>query len=266
MLEDINPTDNELRESQQRVQHPKREVRIGEGKARVGTGRAIGDWLGAAATAGFSAAAGAAGSVGTGLGGRGGGGDGGEAGGEGPAGEHSSRREGPRVPGSPLANGVTVAGGDGRVAVQQTNRGVDGGGDSASEAARRRESGGAGLGSGGMGVVGLGLGVGTKGGGRALADGPVVEDGVGSGVSSAWGEEDQDSEIQVVGNQVRFVSFSFRFRFVFLLCFVCFSAPFYSNMVLECGGRGVGSVLVWYFVCSVWRTGIWYGQAISPRR
>lgn len=44
VLEDINPTDEELRQSQQRVHHPKREARIGEGKSR--SGRGLSAWLG----------------------------------------------------------------------------------------------------------------------------------------------------------------------------------------------------------------------------
>lgn len=58
MLEDINPTDDELRESQQRVRLPKREARIGEAAGRPGSSTAgvIGSWLGAAATVGLSTA------------------------------------------------------------------------------------------------------------------------------------------------------------------------------------------------------------------
>lgn len=58
VLEDINPTDDELRESQQRVRLPKREARIGEAAGRPGSSTAgvIGGWLGAAATVGLSTA------------------------------------------------------------------------------------------------------------------------------------------------------------------------------------------------------------------
>lgn len=61
VLEDINPTDDELRESQQRVRLPKREARIGAGGGRAGgsggsTAGVIGGWLGAAATVGLSTA------------------------------------------------------------------------------------------------------------------------------------------------------------------------------------------------------------------
>ncbi len=60
MLEDINPTDDELRESQQRVRLPRREARIGEAGGRGGAGSStagvIGGWLGAAATVGLSTA------------------------------------------------------------------------------------------------------------------------------------------------------------------------------------------------------------------
>lgn len=58
MLEDINPTDDEQRESQQRVRLPKRDARIGEAAGRPGSSTAgvIGGWLGAAATVGLSTA------------------------------------------------------------------------------------------------------------------------------------------------------------------------------------------------------------------
>lgn len=58
VLEDINPTDDELRESQQRVRLPKREATIGEAAGRPGSSTAgvIGGWLGAAATVGLSTA------------------------------------------------------------------------------------------------------------------------------------------------------------------------------------------------------------------
>ncbi|CAN0343729.1 unnamed protein product [Pylaiella littoralis] len=58
VLEDINPTDDELRESQQRVRLPKREAVIAEGGRRAGgsTAGVIGGWLGAAATVGLSTA------------------------------------------------------------------------------------------------------------------------------------------------------------------------------------------------------------------
>lgn len=42
VLEDINPTDDELRESQQRVQMPKREARIGEGRSSRTSNRTVG--------------------------------------------------------------------------------------------------------------------------------------------------------------------------------------------------------------------------------
>lgn len=92
MLEDINPTDDELRESQQRVRVPKREARIGEGRGR--TGKALGSWLGAAATAGLSTVtAGLTAGVTTGmagvagLGGTAGGDGGGDGGGGGGGGD-----------------------------------------------------------------------------------------------------------------------------------------------------------------------------------
>lgn len=62
MLEDINPTDEELRQSQERVQHPKREARIGEGKSR--SGGSLAGWLPTTALS-------AAGVVGSGAGGQG---------------------------------------------------------------------------------------------------------------------------------------------------------------------------------------------------
>ncbi|CAN0380956.1 unnamed protein product, partial [Ectocarpus sp. 12 AP-2014] len=66
VLEDINPTDDELRESQHRVRLPKREPTIGGGSRSGGGGGVsttsattvgvIGGWLGAAATVGLSTA------------------------------------------------------------------------------------------------------------------------------------------------------------------------------------------------------------------
>ncbi|CAM9905144.1 unnamed protein product, partial [Ectocarpus sp. 13 AM-2016] len=65
VLEDINPTDDELRESQHRVRLPKREPTIGGGSRSGGggvsttsitTAGVIGGWLGAAATVGLSTA------------------------------------------------------------------------------------------------------------------------------------------------------------------------------------------------------------------
>lgn len=50
VLEDINPTDEELRQSQQRVQHPRREARIGDGGGW--SGRGLGGWLGGTPAAG----------------------------------------------------------------------------------------------------------------------------------------------------------------------------------------------------------------------
>ena len=202
VLEDINPTDHELRESQQRVHTPKRQARIGEGRSsssRAGSGisTAVGGWVGAS-----------------------GGGDRGvkkrvgavENGFMGPGGRGGSPAA------SVMANGpVTVAPRNSRRvpyhrSARSSNDVVVGA--AAREGVSKSSAEGSGGWGGGVGGLGLGLGLkkGRKGGGPKLsAEGPRGAGFGNAGISGdVWGQaeeelEDEDEGIQVqeVGVQVR---------------------------------------------------------------